>query len=79
MIHIVLIDAAEMAKMTIDTIEEAQMELQVCDEELESTWAMNEIIELQKHIHQLKEYKEICKIALENMNNYIRENKYMWN
>jgi hypothetical protein len=77
--HIVLIDAAEMAKMTIDTIEEAQMELQVCDEELESTWAMNEIIELQKHIHQLKEYKEICKIALENMNNYIRENKYMWN
>jgi hypothetical protein len=77
--HIVLIDAAEMAKMTIDTIEEAQMELQVCDEELESTWAMNEIMELQKHIHQLKEYKEICKIALENMNNYIRENKYMWN
>jgi hypothetical protein len=77
--HIVLIDAAEMAKITIDTIEEAQMELQVCDEELESTWAMNEIIELQKHIHQLKEYKEICKIALENMNNYIRENKYMWN
>ena len=77
--HIVLIDAVEMAKLTIDTIEEAQMELQVCDEELESTWAMNEIIELQKHIHQLKEYKEICKIALENMNNYIRENKYMWN
>lgn len=77
--HIVLIDATEMAKMTIDTIEEAQMELQACDEELESTWAMNEIIELQKHIHQLKEYKEICKIALENMNNYIRENKYMWN
>jgi hypothetical protein len=77
--HIVLIDAAEMAKMTRDTIKEAQTELRVCDEELESTWAMNEIIELQQHIHQLKEYREICKIALENMNNYIRENKYMWN
>ena len=77
--HIILIEAIQMSKVAKEGIQEAQEQLTLCSQELDQPIPYSESEEIIQQMMELKFHQDVCKQALETIENYIKENKYIFN
>ena len=77
--HIILIEAIQMSKAAKEGIQEAQEQLTLCSQELDQPISYSESEEIIQQMMELKFHQDVCKQALKTIENYIKENKYIFN
>ena len=77
--HLVMIDAVEMAKLAKEGIQEAHEQLTLCSQELNQPISYFESEEIIKQMMELTIHQAVCEKALETINKFIKENKYIFN
>ena len=77
--HLVMIDAVEMAKLAKEGIQEAHEQLTLCSQELNQPISYFESEEIIKQMMELTVHQAVCEKALETINMFIKENKYIFN
>jgi hypothetical protein len=79
MTHLVMIDAIEMAQLAKEGIQEVQEQLTLYSQDLDQPISYNESEEIIEQMMELKMHQEACRIALKQINKFIRENKFILN
>ena len=77
--HIILNEAIQMSKAAKEGIQEAQEQLVLCSQELDQPLMPSESEEIIAQMMELKFHQDVCKQALDTIENYIKENKYLFN
>jgi len=79
MTHLVMIDAIEMAQLAKEGIQEVQEQLTLYSQDLDQSISYNESEEIIEQMMELKMHQEACRTALEQINKFIKENKFILN
>ena len=79
MTHLVMIDAIEMAQLAKEGIQEVQEQLTLYSQDLNQPISYNESEEIIEQMMELRMYQEACRIALNQINKVIKENKFILN
>ena len=77
--HIILTEAIEMKKIVKMGIQEAQEQLALCSQELDQPLLPSEAEEIVAQMMELKFHQDVCKASLETINDFIKENRYLFN
>ena len=77
--QLVLADAFEMAKLAKLSIREIKTQINICSKELTQIEFSNDYDEIMEEMLELKKCEQACGIALENINKFIKENKFALN
>lgn len=79
MTHLVMIDAIAMAQLAKEGIQEVQEQLTLYSQDLNQPISYNESEEIIEQMMELRMYQEACRIALNQINKVIKENKFILN
>jgi len=77
--QLVLADAFEMAKLAKLSIREIKTQINICSKELTQTSFFDDYENIKEEMLELEKCKQACEIALENINKFIKENKFSLN
>ena len=77
--QLVLADAFEMAKLAKLSIKEIKTQITLCSKELTQVEFSSDYDDIMEEMLELKRCEQACNIALENINKFIKENKYALN
>ncbi len=77
--HIILNEAFKMRNLALEGIQEVDLILELYSKELDQPISYNESEEIIAQMMELKFHQDVCKQALDTIENYIKENKYLFN